>query len=187
MTQKNKDNILIAKVLKVFGIRGQVKLLVYSHQPQNIENYQLFDQNQEKVTVKFTNKNKTPVKFSNSNAIMIATVNDVKNRNDAELQKDLEIFVKKQDLLELENDEYYYHDLKGLDVINNENQEKIGVVTNVLDYGAGTIICVNFNKKPQKKLYQEEELFPFKNEFFPKVDIKNNKIFINLIDFVKID
>lgn len=184
----SKDNkILIAKVLSPFGIKGQVKLLVFSNEPLNLEKYPLFDQNNQKISVKFTNKNKTPVKFSNQNPIMIATINDAKYRDEAENLRKCEIYINKEDLDDLADNEYYYNDLIGLDVVNNENKEKIGKILNVLDYGAGPIVSLKFNKKPEKSLYQEEEFFAFKDEIFPEVDIANNKIFINLPEFVKVD
>ena len=40
MTKK----ILFAKVNSVFGIKGDVKLIVFSDNPENIEKYSLFDE-----------------------------------------------------------------------------------------------------------------------------------------------
>ena len=51
MTKK----ILIAKVNSVFGIKGEIKIIVYSNDPHSIENYSLFDAEDKPVKIKITN------------------------------------------------------------------------------------------------------------------------------------
>ncbi len=63
-------------------------------------------------------------------------------------------------------------DLIGLKVLNIQKQE-IGKVVNVLDYGAGTLIEIDFLPDFIPENFQQIANFPFKNEFFPIVDIEN--------------
>lgn len=180
------EKILLAKVLSEFGIKGQVKIVVYSDEPLNLEKYNLIDQNGNEVFVRYTNKNKTPIKYQNGNPIMIATINGSTTRNTAELQRKIEIYILRENLKETQENEYYYSDLVNMDVINQENNEVIGTVNNVFDHGAGTILSVEFSKKAIKPLYLKEEYFAFKDEIFPKVDVQNNQITINLPDFAEV-
>lgn len=182
---KNKK-ILLGKVLSEFGIKGQVKVVVYSDDPLNLEKYELTDQNDNPLKIRYTNKNKTPIKYQNGNPIMIATINDATTRNDAESQRKIEIYIERSKMQKEGDNEYYYVDLLGMDVITPESDEVIGKINNVFDNGAGTIISIEFDKKAIKPKYLKEEYFAFKDEIFPKVDVTNNKITINLPDFAEI-
>ena len=176
-----KDNkILLAKVLSEHGIKGQVKIVAYSDDPLMLEEYDLVDQNDNPIKVKYTNTNKVPVKYHNGSPIMITTLNGAQTRNEAEAQRKIEIFVSRDQLDDEEDGEYYYADLLGMDVINHEDGDKIGKVTNVLDHGAGTMILIVFDENPDKPLHLKEEFFTFKNEIFPEVDVTNNKLTIIL-------
>ncbi|MBP7710428.1 MAG: 16S rRNA processing protein RimM [Rickettsiales bacterium] len=161
--------ILIAKVNSVFGIKGEIKLIVFSDNPHKIEKYSLFDAEGNSVKIKITNKNKTVIGTSSGNPILIAKIDGVNDRNAAELLRGQEFFVAREELDELDENEFYYADLIGMDVVDMASK-KIGTVLNVLDLGAGGIIEIKFNKTPLEKI----DNFPFKNEFFPEVNLKEN-------------
>ncbi|MBL6664631.1 MAG: 16S rRNA processing protein RimM [Rickettsiales bacterium] len=182
----SNKRILLAKVLSEFGIKGQVKIVVFSDEPLNLEKYELIDQNDNAIVVRYTNKNKTPVKYQNGNPVMIATLNGATTRDAAEAQRKTEIYIERDQLHAAAKNEYYYADLIGMDVIHHENGEKIGKINSIDDHGAGTIVLIEFDKKAIKPKYLKEEYFAFKDEFFPEVDIDNNKITINLPDFAEI-
>ena len=184
MPQNNR--ILLAQVLSPHGIKGQVKIVAYSDDPLKLEKYDLVDQKDNPVKVKYTNNNKAPVKYHNGNPVMITTLNGAKNRNDAESQRKLEIFVSRDQLDDEEEGEFYYADLLGMDVINHEDGNKIGKVTNVLDHGGGTMLLIVFEENPDKPINLKEEFFTFKDEIFPEVDVANNKITIILPEIAEI-
>jgi 16S rRNA processing protein RimM len=171
MTKK----ILIAKVNSVFGIKGELKILVYSDNPQNIEKYSLFDAAGNQIKIKITNKNKTVIGTSSGNPIIIAKVDGVNDRSAAELLRGCEFFVDRQEFEDLEEDEFYYFDLIGLDVIDM-NSKKIGKVLNVLDQGAGGVVEISFDQNELKNQLGKIDNFPFKNDFFPEVNLKKNFI-----------
>jgi len=184
MPKNNK--ILLGKVLSEHGIKGQVKIVVYSDDPLKLEQYDLVDQHDNPVKVKYTNNNKVPVKFHNGSPIMITTLNGAKDRNVAQTQRKIEIFVSREQLDDEEEGEYYYADLLGMDVINHEDGDKIGKVTNVLDHGGGTMLLIVFEQNPDKPLNLKEEFFTFKDEIFPEVDVANNRITIILPEVAEI-
>lgn len=161
--------ILIAKVTSVFGIKGEIKLIVFSDDPYKIEKYSLFDSEENPIKVKINNKNKTVIGSSSGNPILIVKVDGVNDRNAAELLRGKEFFVWRQDLEKLDENQFYYADLIGMDVIDMASK-KIGTVANVLDFGAGGIIEIKFNQGD----FSEINNFPFKNEFFPEVNLKEN-------------
>jgi ribosomal 30S subunit maturation factor RimM len=72
----SSKKILIAKVVSVFGIKGEVKIMSYCHNPNDLEKYPLFNKNDEKVTVKFRKSQK------DANPL-IGQINSIKDRNTA--------------------------------------------------------------------------------------------------------
>ena len=169
MTKK----ILFAKVNSVFGIKGDVKLIVFSDNPENIEKYSLFDSSGNPLKIKISNKNKTVIGTSSGNPIIIAKIDGINDRNAAELMRGKEIFTNRTDFEETNEDEFYYVDLIGLDVVDSASK-KIGKVINILDHGAGGVIEIKFDQILDEKDHIDN--FPFKNEIFPEVNLKEGFI-----------
>lgn len=180
MTKK----ILIAKVNSVFGIKGEVKLIVYSENPHKIEKYQLFDEKENPLKLQISNKNKTVIGTSSGNPIVIVRIDGVNDRTAAEQLRGQEIFVNRQDFDDLNDDEFYYVDLIGLEVIDMDSK-KIGKVTNILDHGAGGVVEIKFDDADldEKRI----ENFSFKNEIFPEVNLKAGYIRIDMPEAIEIE
>ena len=183
--------ILIGKVNSVFGIKGAVKVISFCQDPIQIENYPLFDEKGNAIKLKISNKNKAIIGTSGfGNAILIATIEGVTDRTQAEKLRGLELFVDRENLDETDEDEFYYVDLIGLDVVNAESK-KIGKVINVQDFGAGGMIEIEFTEEfckanADKKIGKIEN-FPFKDETFPEINLKKGFIKMEMpeIDLVK--
>ena len=152
------------------------KVVSYCQEPSQIINYSLFDENDRAISLKIDSIKR---KSGNKNETLIAKINDIKDRNKAEEFIGLEIFTNRQDFEKLPEDEFYFVDLINLNVVDN-NYKKLGIVKNVFDYGAGGVIEIEFNKETQKhnKINQLEN-FPFKNEFFPQIDIDKGYIILS--------
>ena len=76
-----------------------------------------------------------------------------------------EIAVKREDLPEPDNDEYYWQDLIGLAVVNREGAA-LGKVVKLLETGAHDVLVVHGNA-PEPK----ETLIPFVGVYVLKVDL----------------
>lgn len=168
--------IPIAKIVSAFGIKGEVKMIVYSDNHLNIEKYPLLNAKGEAIKVKISNKNKAVIGTSGGDPIIIAKIDGVNDRNASELLRNAEIFVDRKDFAPTKKDEFYYSDLIGLDVIDM-NSKKVGKVADVLDYGAGGVIEIKF-------LDNRIENFPFKNQIFPEVNLENGFIRIEEIEII---
>lgn len=181
MTKK----ILLGKVISAFGIKGEVKIISYCENPTDIENYKLFNQKGDALSLKISNKNKSVVGVNkNGGSILIAAIKGVTDRNAAEKLRGEEIFVDRKDLDETLEDEFYYADLIGLDVVDND-QKKIGKVINVYDFGAGGMLEIEFLKVDGKNKMGKIENFPFKTAIFPRVDVKLGIVEMSEPDFVE--
>ena len=162
--------ILVGKIISVFGIKGEVKIVSYCEPAQQIEKYSLFDESGNSLKLKISNKNKTVIGTSNGDAILIARIDDITDRTTAEKLRGQEIFADRSDFDSTKNNEFYYVDLIGLDVIDM-NSKKIGKVLNVMDHGAGGILEIEFDQADPKMNREKIENFPFKNQIFPEVDL----------------
>ena len=183
MTKK----ILVGKISSVFGIRGEVKILSHCQHPADIEKYKLFYKNDREFKLKISNKNKAVVGSSGSGgAILIAKITGIDDRNEAEKLRGTELFADRADFKKIADDEFYQVDLIGLVVIDNA-EKNIGKVVNVMDFGAGTMLEIEFSKADSARNLEKIENFPFKDEIFPEIDVKGGTIKIALPEIVKIE
>lgn len=93
--------------------------------------------------------------------------------NKAEELRGASLVIDRDELVELEDDEYYLFDLEGCEVVTLEGQQ-LGTVTKVDDFGAAPLLVV----KNQTK----EVLIPLTREICPEVDTENKRIVVNLPD-----
>ncbi|PCJ29275.1 MAG: ribosome maturation factor RimM [Rickettsiales bacterium] len=154
MTKEDKL-IFVGVISSAHGIKGDVLVKSYTDPAQNLLSTNLVNENGEVVALKFLRekaKGSLVCKFSGSN-----------DRNHAELLKGTKLYCQREDFSQtLDEEEFYFEDLKNLDV-RDDSGNKIGVVSNVANYGAGDIIEIRFDSD------SKEEMFSFTKEFFPHV------------------
>lgn len=117
--------ICVAKIVAAHGIKGQVKLKVFAN---DLSIYKKFFMKNNEILLLNKIQNKSP-------DVSIAFVNGVNDRNLAETLIGTELFITKDQLPQLNDDEFYYENLVGIDVI--VHNEKIGIVSGVFNFGAG--------------------------------------------------
>jgi 16S rRNA processing protein RimM len=175
--------IAIARISSAFGIKGEMKIVVYSDKPKNIEQYDLFDENEKSLKIKINNKNKTIIGCASGNPVLIVKIDGVNNREDAQKMCGKEVFALRENFAKTNEDEFYYADLIGLDVINM-NSKKIGKVINILDHGGGGLVEIEFVDKALKAGFEKIDNFSFSNRIFPEVNLKKGFIRIDKIEFL---
>lgn len=176
--------ILIARILSAHGIKGEVKIIIFSDNQANIEKYQLFDINNNQYSVKISSKSKNSITTNkNGDKIIIAKVNNINDRNHAENLRGLELFVDRQDFAKTKNNEFYISDLINLLVKNNKS-DVIGKVINVLNYPSGALVEIEFADEFIPAGWQKISNFPFKNAFFPEINIDGGYLIIDFHEVV---
>lgn len=80
------------------------------------------------------------------------------------------LVIHRDELVELEEDEYFLFDLEGCEVVTIEGQA-LGTVAKVEDFGAAPLLVVRNQAK--------EFLIPLTREICPDVDTDNKKIVVN--------
>lgn len=153
------NKILVGQIVNVHGIKGAVKIKPFLNNPAQIGKlgpladdngtiYELYGARIHGETV-------------------IAGVKNVNDRNTAETLRGKRLYADKNKLPVAENDEYYYHDLVGLSVL--QMGEEVGTVTAVNNYGASDILEITLKNGKVMD-------FAFTSETFPSVDMQNKTI-----------
>ncbi|MBI5325345.1 MAG: 16S rRNA processing protein RimM [Ignavibacteriae bacterium] len=88
--------------------------------------------------------------------------------------KDKAVFTDEKNIMTDGSESYYIENLIGCEIIDIENNNKIGIITDVLTLPANDVWLVDTGKG--------ELPVPFIEDVVKKVDIKNKKILIKLID-----
>jgi 16S rRNA processing protein RimM len=104
---------------------------------------------------------------------VVATLVGMRDRNDAEALKGAGVFVARSEFPKLEEDEFYWSDLIGLDAVNLEG-EALGKVTDMMHNGAQSILRItpvpDPNAAPDAKA--PERLVPFVDQYVKTVDLQ---------------
>lgn len=179
MTKK----ILIAKILSPHGIKGDVKIIYYGDNVKNLEKYPLFDINNNEYFIKIKNFTKTSQKSNNNgDKFTIVSIKNVDDRNHAEKLRGLEIYSYREHFQKTKKNEFYIEDLIDLKVFNLENQE-VGRVINVLN-NATTALEIEFLDNFIPNGFTKIANFPFKNDFFPEVNVEKSFVKFDSPEFV---
>lgn len=97
---------------------------------------------------------------------------EIRTVSEAKLLNTYKIYIRRDLLGESSNDEYYNHDLIGMQVL--EDNELLGEVTEIFTTAAHDIIVVNEGK--------EEIMIPDVDTFVKSIDFEERKIKVELIE-----
>ena len=100
--------------------------------------------------------------------VIVATVDDVQDRNGAESLKGARVFVSRSAFPTPDNDEFYWVDLIGLTVVNREDQV-LGEVVDLLDTGPTSVLRL-------KAADDTERLIPFVSAYIDSVSLADKRI-----------
>ena len=99
---------------------------------------------------------------------LLCAVGGVRDRDAADRLRGTEIFVDRDALPDVEDEEeFYIADLVGMDVRSADTNSIIGRVRAVQDHGAGDIIVLNY-----KEAGRRDEMFAFTYDIFPDVNVQ---------------
>jgi len=161
--------IAYGKVVKPHGLSGEVKVLPFSGEFSSFKNF---------INLYISLEKNNPPKFiisrsRNQKNYIIVKLEGIDSIDDAEHLKGLTIFIDKKELPLKEEDEYYWFELIGMNVFNNENI-LIGKVKDIIDNTAQPVLVIKNNS--------EEYLVPMVEKFVEDIDLVNSKIVINPIE-----
>ena len=156
--------ILIAKIQAHHGLGGWLKVYSYSESKQKLSSYAYF----------FVLKDDKYTSLEVENFIIDKTVKfkfkNFNSREDTEEYINQNLYIENSQLDTLNNNEFYWNDLIGLDVYLN-NSSKVGIVSNIIETGSNDVLVVNGKK---------EYLIPYIfGESIMEVKLEEKKIIID--------
>ncbi|MEN8257073.1 MAG: ribosome maturation factor RimM [Thermodesulfobacteriota bacterium] len=155
----------VGKVTKPHGIRGEVKIYSLSGQPENFRDYPqliLVDEGGERREYKVG-------KFRVQGNFAVVGLPGVADRNSAAELVGCQVWVGEDYLVPLDEDEFYWHDVMGAEVVDLDGNS-LGRLVSLLATGGADLMVVRQN--------EEEVLIPSQPEFL--VEIGPEKIIVDL-------
>jgi 16S rRNA processing protein RimM len=159
------DKICVARIGAAHGVRGEVKLWSFTQDPSAVASYGPLET--QDGTRRFEIEALRSAKDH-----FVARIAGIASRDAAEELRNLELFVPRGRLPDIEEADTYYHtDLVGLDVVTLDGAQ-VGTVHALHNFGAGDIIEI-------MPLGSGEPLMlPFNETTVPKIDLRAKQIVI---------
>ena len=155
--------IQVGKLGRPKGTKGLLRFHCFLNDDRDINKFKNFYlENEEQIVIKL-------VSFDKKSPLVI--LNNFTNRNDIEKFVNQKVYLEKNKLEPTQENEFYFHELEGLDVLN-QAEEIVGKVSSVVNFGAGDLLEIHFVKS------KKNEFFRFTKENFPLVKIQEKKIYI---------
>ena len=157
--KKTGDNLVeLGKISGVFGVKGWIKVHSFTDPREGIVDYshwQIFQKGQwREVELEGGQRQAKTV---------IAKLKNIDERDEAMLLMGAKIAIRSDQLQGLDENEYYWHDLEGLQVINTEGVD-LGKVSYMMETGANDVMVLQGE--------DQERLIPFTlNHTVQKVDL----------------
>ncbi|MGB1077571.1 MAG: ribosome maturation factor RimM [Bdellovibrionales bacterium] len=159
------NRIKIAKITTAHGIKGFVKLKLFAEDPKDIEQYNplFIEDTNDTLTVELKNAIKGG---------WVAKIDGIDTRNQAEELRNKNLYIDESALPEASEDEFYYKDLIGMAILDN-NKNIFGKVLSTQNYGAGDLLEIQPNNGATF-------FFPLNSDTCPIID--NDKKTIQTVD-----
>lgn len=150
--------VLLGKVTKPHGIRGEVKVYPYSGEPENLLQYEniLLARDEAAEPVR-----RAVVRARVQKNSVLLQLENSSTRNDAEALKGFLVYVHQDDLPKPSRNEFYLRDLEGRQMVTEEGRI-IGTITGILSETGQDIARVQSGK--------QEYMIPLVPEFLLSLD-----------------
>ena len=178
------DAIEVGRILDAWGIKGWVKVLPHSAEPEALFAAKAwFLQGPEaRFRPGFS-------AFSGTVSIMldeckthsdsiVAKIAGLDDRTAAEALRGARIFLPRSSFPGPSKDEYYWVDLIGLDVVNREGVH-LGTVRDLMSTGPHAVICVEYAAEVDGASQQAERMIPFVAAYVDAVDVPAKRITVD--------
>lgn len=172
MSLKNTElrkvkRVCVAKIAQTHGVRGLVKLFLYAENTDLIGSSPLYTDKTGTDTLKLTLKN-------SMGKYWLAEIEGATDKETAETYRGTELWIDREHLPDLDDaeDEFYYEDLKGLNV-QNESGKTIGTIMSVDNFGAGDLLDI-------KPAQGASFYLPFTKENVPEINLDTGFITVLL-------
>jgi len=172
------DAVEVGRIADAWGVKGWFKVLPYSADPEALfSSKRWYLQPSERGAKSFfTGTVLLPIRQAREHSdSVVAHAQGVDDRDAAEALKGARIFVPRSSFPTAAEDEYYWVDLIGLDVVNREGVA-LGTVRELLATGPQTTLVLSYAQEDGK---EQERMIPFVSAFVDQVDIPGRRIVVD--------
>jgi 16S rRNA processing protein RimM len=185
MSEEAADTLVIGKIVGCFGIKGWVKIHSYTDPAENFFGFDRCAVN--------TRTGQEPIEFDTGHRQgkgLVAHIKGVDERTLAESYKGLEIVTATSELAELDEGDFYWRQLQGMQVWcrdasseeHSDNRVLLGKVSQLIETGANDVLVVG---ACEGSYDQRERLVPYlPDDVVTRVDLEKAVIEIDwFLDF----
>lgn len=164
--------ICVGAIAGAFGVTGEVKVKSFTAVPENCVSYGLLRNEKGDIVL-------TPQSHRVMTNFVAVKAKEVKSREEAEALKSIKLFVPRSALPEPEEDDFYYHDLIGLDAKTTDGK-RAGKIIAVHEFGAGDMLEIQPEADKKTKKKAGSFFHPFTKLAVPKIDLNAGRIVIHI-------
>ncbi|MBP2237754.1 16S rRNA processing protein RimM [Sinorhizobium kostiense] len=164
MTKLNNP-VLMATIGAAQGLRGEVRVKSYTDDPIALGSYGNLHSEDGRVF--------EILEIREAKNMVVVRFRGINDRTSAEALNGLELFIERDNLPDedLDEDEFFYADLEGLEAVDAEGKS-YGAVTGVFDFGAGDLLEL---KGPGRR----PVLIPFTEWSVLEIDLEAGKLLVD--------
>ena len=170
------DAIEVGRIADAWGIKGWFKVLSHSADPEALySSKRWYLQPTERGARTFSGTLLLRVRETKEHSgSIVASAHEVDDRTAAEALRGARIFVPRSSFPTAADDEYYWVDLIGLDVVNREGVA-LGAVRELLSTGPQTVLVLGYEAEGKAL----ERMIPFVSAYVDTVDLKGRRITVD--------
>jgi 16S rRNA processing protein RimM len=167
--QKVKCQIIVGRMGGAHGVRGWMKIMSYTRPKENIFNYSPWlihiDDMWREIKVEESQQR---------GERLLVKLSGIDSPEEARLYLDCDIAIKREQLPHLAEGEYYWHDLIGLEVFN-QDEISLGRIIKITETGANDVLVINKEGEEKKNI-----LIPLVMDVYVKqVDLNANTMHVD--------
>jgi 16S rRNA processing protein RimM len=174
--QLPEDAIEVGRILDAWGIKGWFKVLPYSAHPEALfSSKRWYLLPSEKGKAAFSGGALLSIVEAKEHSdSVVACAREVNDRDNAQALRGSRIFVGRSSFPTTNQDEYYWVDLIGLNVVNRQGLA-LGRVKELLSAGPQTVLVLAYLEHDTER----ERMIPFVSAFIDTVDLSLKTIWVD--------
>jgi 16S rRNA processing protein RimM len=162
--------LAVGKLRKPFGLMGEMKFEAY------IDDLEVFSPGKE-IYLGKSHSSRKIASIRESGISMLIRLEGINNPEDAKILSNQDLFLPADRLPDLEEGNYYYRQLIGIRVEDDEGNH-MGEIVEIIETGANDVYVI-FNKEEGK-----ETLIPAIQSVIQKIDIESNLMVVNRLEWL---
>ncbi|MDR2609068.1 MAG: ribosome maturation factor RimM [Rickettsiales bacterium] len=166
----NENLVCLGIITSPHGIKGAVKVKTFTEKPENISLYGELISGNESYKIDLVSVI--------GNNLVIAIISGVNSRNEAELLRNRKLYIERNKLPKLNDEnEFYQSDLINMEV-RLENNELYGYIESIHNFGSGDVLEISVIST------KKNIMLSFTREIFSHISVKEGYMVLDMPEFI---